>query len=90
MDKIHQSICLAECNVPPVGFLYVYNYCQISIVFHGTCGMDPKLPYYNYLQDTYVKHEYNMSYTEYMEGLIDCSIKQQDGNYPDERTITLL
>ena len=63
----------------------MYAYCQIPIVFHDTCDMDPKLTYSNYLQDTQVKRKYNRSHVEYMEGLIDNLIIQQNKNSTNEQ-----
>ena len=45
---------------------------------------EPKLTYHNYLQDTHAKRKYNMSYTEYIEGLNDSLINQQDQDCPHQ------
>ena len=44
-----------------------------------------ELTYSNYLQDTQVKRKYNMSHVEYMEGLIDNLISQQNKNSTNEQ-----
>ena len=80
VDRIHHDISVAKCNTAQVGLLYVYAYCQIPIRFHDIDNTNPKLTYSNFLQDVFVKREYKKSYVEYMQGLIDNLIKQQDMN----------
>ena len=77
-DINHHNVSITKCNNEQVEFLYVYAYCRIPIVFHNTCVTDPKLTYVNYLQDVNMKRKHNMSYVEYMKGLIDSLIHQQD------------
>ena len=86
MDMSHHNVSITKCNTDQVEFLYVYNYCKIPIVFHKPCVTDPKLTYVNYLQDVNMKCKHNMSYVEYMQGLIDNLIHQQDRKCTNEQS----
>ena len=75
IHKISKTITLARCSDAQVGFLCVYDYYQIPIEFYNTCDTEPKLVYY--MQGIQTKESHNMSYFEYMEGVIDDLINWQ-------------
>ena len=82
IQKISNTITLARCSDAQVGFLCVYGYSQVPIMFYGSCDTNPKLVYDNYMQDIQTMEKYNMSYPEYMEGVIDELISHQHPDCP--------
>ena len=81
--KISNTITLARCSDAQLGFLCVCGYSQVSIMFYSSYDTNPKLVYDNYMQDIQTKEKY-MSYSEYMEGVINKLISHQHQDCPTQ------